>query len=165
MVSFPPLHVSCPLGFSSWGCRGGIGFSPQRARCGGDATAWVAEVLAARGTQGSWKLGKQEIQCSRKVWQRVLANPLQYSCLENPFSDREAWQVTVYRVSKNWTRPKWLCMHIYKTFFACGSSAPVRGKHENGTAAWLTGILAVPSLQGNGLPPPQELWPCCCCCC
>ena len=29
-------------------------------------------------------------------------NPLQYSCLENP-KDRGAWQVTVHRVTKNWT--------------------------------------------------------------
>ena len=28
-------------------------------------------------------------------------NPLQYSCLENPFSDREAWQATVYRVTES----------------------------------------------------------------
>ena len=30
-------------------------------------------------------------------------NPHQYSCLENPM-DREAWQATVYGVSKSWTR-------------------------------------------------------------
>ena len=28
---------------------------------------------------------------------------LQYSCLENPLSDREAWQATVYRVAKSRT--------------------------------------------------------------
>jgi len=117
MVLFPPLHVSCPLGFSSWGCPEGLGvFSPERARCGGGAAAWVTGVLAARGTQGDWQLGQQETECSRKAWQPVLANMLQYSCLENPLSDRESWQATVYRVAKNWTRPKWLCMHIYKTF-------------------------------------------------
>ena len=32
-------------------------------------------------------------------------NPLQYSCLENPM-DREAWQTTVHRVAKSWTRLK-----------------------------------------------------------
>ena len=47
-----------------------------RARCGGGATAWVTGVLAAPGTQGSWWLGKQEIQCCRRVWQPVLANML-----------------------------------------------------------------------------------------
>ena len=30
-------------------------------------------------------------------------NPLQYSCLENPM-DREAWWVTVHRVTKSQTR-------------------------------------------------------------
>ena len=30
-------------------------------------------------------------------------NPLQHSCLENSV-DREAWQSTVHRVAKNWTR-------------------------------------------------------------
>ena len=29
--------------------------------------------------------------------------PLQYSCLENPM-DREAWQSTVYGVTKGWTQ-------------------------------------------------------------
>ena len=31
-----------------------------------------------------WWLGHQEIECSRRVWEPVLANALQYSCLENP---------------------------------------------------------------------------------
>ena len=46
-------------------------------------------------------------------------------------------------------------------FFACGSSAPVRGECEGSAAAWLAGTLAAPSLQGHGLPLPQELWPSC----
>ena len=37
-------------------------------------------------------------------------NPLQYSCLENPM-DRGAWQVTVHRVPKSWTRLKRLSIH------------------------------------------------------
>ena len=44
-------------------------------------------------------------------------------------------------------------------FFACGSSAPVRVEHEGGTAAWLETTLVAPSVQGYGLPLPQELWP------
>ena len=42
-------------------------------------------------------------------------NPLQYSCLENPM-DRGAWQATVHRVPKSWTRQKQLSTHacIYK---------------------------------------------------
>ena len=37
-------------------------------------------------------------------------SPLQYSCLENPM-DRGAWQVMVYRVTKNRTGLKRLSMH------------------------------------------------------
>ena len=48
------------------------------ARCGGGAGAWVAGVLGAPGIQGSWWLGQQEVQCSRRVGQPVLANTLQY---------------------------------------------------------------------------------------
>ena len=70
-------------GVCSWGCLRGLGSAPVRARCGGGAAAWVAGVLAAPGTQGGWRLGQQEIQCSRRVWQPALANTLQYSCLEN----------------------------------------------------------------------------------
>ena len=50
-------------------------------------------------------------------------------------------------------------MHRCKTFFACGSSAPVRVEREGGEAAWLAGTLVAPSVQGHGLPLLQELWP------
>ena len=43
-------------------------------------------------------------------------------------------------------------------FLSCGSSAPVRVEHDGGAAAWLVGTLAAPSVQGHGLPLPQELW-------
>ena len=75
--------------------------APVRARCERDAASWVAGVLAAPGTQGVWWLGRQEIQCSRREWQPVLANTLQYSCLEDPLSDREAWPSTVYWVAES----------------------------------------------------------------
>ena len=45
-------------------------------------------------------------------------------------------------------------MHRYKTFFACGSSAPVRVKHKVVTAAWLVGTLAVPTVQGHSASAP-----------
>ena len=35
----------------------------------------------------------------------------------------------------------------------------MRVEHEGGAAAWLAGTLVVPSMQGHGLPPLQELWP------
>ena len=78
-------------GVCSWGCLGEPGFAPVRARCGGGAAAWVAGVLAAPGTQARWRLGQQEITVLQKEWQPVLANMLQYACLEKPFLDREAW--------------------------------------------------------------------------
>ena len=34
-------------------------------------------------------------------------------------------------------------------FFACGSSAPVKVEREGGAAAWLSGTLATPSVQGT----------------
>ena len=40
------------------------------------------------------------------------ANPLQYSCLENPM-DRGAWKATVHGVTKSWTRRKRLSMHAH----------------------------------------------------
>ena len=132
-------------GVCSWGFTGGLGFTPVKARCGGGAAAWVTGVLAAPCTQGSWWLGKQEMWCSGRVWQPVLANMLLYSCLENP-CDREAWQATVYRVAKSWTLPKWPCVYRCKAFFACGSSAPVRVEREGGTDAWLVGALALQSV-------------------
>ena len=60
MVLVPPLHVGRPLGFAPE-AAGGLGCAPVRARCGGGAAAWVTEVLAGAGTQGSWRLGQEEI--------------------------------------------------------------------------------------------------------
>ena len=48
-------------GVCSWGCPGGLGVDLVRARCRGGAASWVAGVLAASGSQGSWWLGQQEI--------------------------------------------------------------------------------------------------------
>ena len=39
-------------------------------------------------------------------------NPLQYACLENPM-DKEAWQVTVPRVTKSQTGLKQLSTHTH----------------------------------------------------
>ena len=106
-----------PTGVWSWGCPGGLGSAPVRPRCGGGAAAWVAGALAAPGPQGGWQLGQQEIQCSRRVWQPVLASTLQYSCLENPCPGREAWQATVYRVRKSSIWSTLVC--IDARFFLC----------------------------------------------
>ena len=71
---------------------------------------------------------------------------LQYSCLENPLPDREAWQATVYRVRKSQTLPKNPVRIDARLFFACGSLAPVRVERECGTAAWVVGTLVASSV-------------------
>ena len=58
MVLFPLLHVGRLLGF---GCPGGLGSAPVRARCGGGSAASVPGALAAPGPQGGWRLGQQEM--------------------------------------------------------------------------------------------------------
>ena len=60
VVLFPPLHVRCPLGFSSWGCPGGLGFAPVRARCGSGTAAWVTGVLAVPDPQGVGSQGRRK---------------------------------------------------------------------------------------------------------
>ena len=39
-------------------------------------------------------------------------SPLQYSCLKNPMN-REAWWAIIHRVTKSWTRLKWLSTHTH----------------------------------------------------
>ena len=94
-------------GICSWSCPGELGYAPVRARCGGGAAAWVAGVLAAPGTQGGWRLGQQEIECSRRVWQPVLANTVQYSCLDSPpvrKTGRPQYTGS-QRIGHNWSDP------------------------------------------------------------
>ena len=109
-------------GVCSWGYPGGLGFAPVRARCGGGAAAWVAGVLAAPGTQGSWQLRQQEIYAlegyDHQYW------PICSSILawRTRLPDREALKAMVYRVTKSRTLPKQPCTHRNKSFLACGSS-------------------------------------------
>ena len=58
----PTSACGSSTGVCSRACPGGLGCAPVRVRCGGGAAAWVAGVLAAPGSQGSWRLGQQEIQ-------------------------------------------------------------------------------------------------------
>ena len=52
------------------------------------------------------------------------ANPLQYSCLENP-TDRGAWRTAVHMVEKSWTRLKQLstqaCTRMQESSMEWGS--------------------------------------------
>ena len=50
-------------------------------------------------------------------------------------------------------------MVLLGLFLACGSYAPVRSECEGGAAVLVVGTLVVLSVQGHGLPQPQELWP------
>ena len=87
----------------------------------------------------------------------VLANTLQYSCLENP----SPWQRSLAGHSPHGLRVVYYKSNperISATFFACDSSAPVRTEDEGSAAAWLVGTLAA-GVQRRGLPLPQELWP------
>ena len=131
----------------------------MRAKCGSGEAAWVTGVLAVPGTQGSLQLGKQEIECSKRIWKPVLANTLQYSCLENPPPWQRSLEGHSLQDHKESDTTEVTCVHRHKTFFACGYSAPVRVEREDGSAALLSGILETPSVQGYGLPLPQELWP------
>ena len=70
----------------------------------------------SRGLQ----LGQQEIQCSRRVWQQILANMLQYFCLENPFFNREARRpqsTGLQRVRQDPSDPA--CINTSLFFFFC----------------------------------------------
>ena len=59
IILFLLLHVGLPLGFAPEVALQDLGLPLSnscqvwRARCGGGAAAWVTEVLAAPGTQGS----------------------------------------------------------------------------------------------------------------
>ena len=115
----PTSACGSSTGVCSWGCPGGLGLP-----------LWgpgveVVQLLGRRGSgnttsSGAWRrLGQREMQCSRRVWQPALDSMPQSSCLENPLPDREAWQATVYRVAKSWTRLKQPCAHRDKTVFLC----------------------------------------------
>ena len=69
------------------------------------------------------------------------SNQLQYSCLENPM-DRGAWQVTVHRVPKSWTRLNRLSTHA-------GTQAPKKcllGERMNGDSPMVPGSQQRPVL-------------------
>ena len=64
----------------------------------------VVQLLGSQGSGqhkvlGSWQLGQQEIQCSRRVDNQYW--PIRSGILgwRTPFPDREAWQATFYRVA------------------------------------------------------------------
>ena len=110
-----------------------------------DGGAWWAAVC---GVSQNWTRLKRLSSSSRWVWQPVLANILQYSCLENPLCDREACHATIYRVTQDRSDPACINTRLF-FFFACGNSAPVRVDCESSAAAWLMGTLEAPVVQGQ----------------
>ena len=60
--------------------------------------------------------GRSPGEGSGKPLQDSCPEKLQYPCLENPM-DRGAWQATVHRVTKSWTRLKRLRMHSMHSCF------------------------------------------------
>ena len=46
-----------------------------------------------------------------------------------------------------------------RAFSSLWQLCPVRTECEGGVAVLVVGTLVVPSVQGHGLPQPQELWP------
>ena len=135
----------------------------MRARCGGGAAAWDTGVLAAPGAQGSWWLGQQEIYCSRRVWQPVLSNTLQYSCLENPLTDRprRPQSTGLQRTGHDQSDPACIdarfVLFSFSFIFLCMTA--VRVECEGGAAAWFAGTLAVQSVHGHRLPPTRSYGP------
>ena len=90
-----------------------------------------------------------------------MADTLQYSCLENPLSDREAWQATVYKELQRVGQARSDPVHINTRlffFFGLWQLCPVRVEAEGGAAAWLAGTLVATSVQGHKLHSSQELW-------
>ena len=126
--------------------------------CGGGTAAWVTGVLAAPGTQESWRLGQQEIQCSRRGMATCIGQYAPVFLTGELFSLTEKPGRPQTTGSQSQTLPKRPCTHRHKTFFACGSSASVRVECEGSAAAWLAGTLEAPSVQGQGLLLLQELW-------
>ena len=82
---------------------------------------------------------------------------LQYSCLENPLSDREVWQAIVYkelqRVGRARSDPVHINTKLFFFFFVLWQLCPVRVEAEGSAAAWLAGTLVVTSVQGHKLHP------------
>ena len=113
-------------GVCSWGCPGGLGFAPVRARCGGGAAAWVAGVLAEPGTQGGWQLGQQEIWCSRRYGNHYWPTHSSILAWRTPFLTEQHGRpqsTGSQRVGQDWSDP--VCINTRLFFFS-----PVAGLNQ-----------------------------------
>ena len=146
-----------------------LGFAPEAALEDLDLPLWGpgVEVVQLLGLHGFWQhqvprgVGGEG---SRKysALEGMTTSTGQYTSIflpGEPFSLTEKTGRLQSTGSQSQTLLKQTCVHRCKTSFACGSSTPVRVEHKSGTAAWLSGTLAAPSVEWHGLSPPQELWP------
>ena len=79
---------------------------------------WQHQVLRGVGGYGSRKYSALE-GYGNQYWP-IHSNILPW---RNP-PDREAWQATVYWVTKSWTELRWPCTHRCKTFFCLWQFCP-----------------------------------------
>ena len=117
----------------------------------------VTGVLAAPGIQGSWRLGSRKysgLEGDGNLYWPIYSSILAW---RTPFLTEKSGRPQSTG-SQSRTRLKQPYAHRCETFFACGSSAPVRIEREGVAAAWLLGALVATSVQGHALPLPQELW-------
>ena len=96
----------------------------------------------------------------RKIPRGGNDNPLQHSCLDNPM-DKGAWQVTVYRVTKNQTQ---LSMHTCTQTVQVHRSSPLREMKNKTTMTcqpeyFCCSVAQSKSLQPHGLPHVRLLYP------
>ena len=95
---------------------------------GGELNSWGGSLLDGGSERAILVAHQQRICCNagasgnlgsipgsgRSPGEGRIGNPLQYSCLKNPM-DREAWQATVHRVTRNQTRLKQPGTHTHVT--------------------------------------------------
>ena len=109
------------------------GAEEGRKGCGVELPRWCQRwrtQLTIRETWDAvWSLGQKD------PLEKSMANPLQYSCLENPM-DGGAWRATVHGVAKSLTRLKWL-----STNYDCLSDEFLRGTNRNSDSCILPTLL------------------------
>ena len=98
------------------------------------------------------------LRLGRFPWRRH-GNPLQYFCLGNPM-DRGTWWGAVHRVSKSWTRLKWLRTHAHTFLTGEGNGNPVqysRLGNPMDRAAWRATVHGVARVRHDwGTKPPPS---------
>ena len=97
-----------------------------------------AGVLAAPGTQGSWRLDSRKYSASERYGNQYWPTHSSILAWRTPSLTEKPGRPQSNRVAK--TLPKQPCRHSCKTPFACGSSAPVRAERELAQLLGLWGL-------------------------